>query len=402
MRLFHKMFAIACFASAAALPGLAQAGDAPAAVQAFLANLERQTAAKPRYDALKDDGTGNVTLTNLSLEKPAKGEDPALTLKVGKADFSGITAEGPSHFLIGKASFTDSSIALKGKDIDLTVSIPMAGAEGWHVRSVSAAPSSQEELLAATTYAKQMSAGPITFTSGGQPLTVDGVETSWNGDPDTGAGTFNMKVNNIAIPAAVVSLLDPDGLLKQLGYETLNLDVASQGDLTRNGDKLGYAFNLGLTGRNIASLNIGASLDDIPLAAYVEVMKAQTEGKELNLDTLMPQLQNVLLKGATVRFVDASIFKKALPLIAAMQGLDEKTLVSSIPPTIQLQLIQLQNEAFTKQVVDAVTAFLSDPKSLTFSIKPAAPLTFSAIGALDPAKPADAVTKLGLSVTSND
>ena len=402
MRLFHKMFAAAWLASAAAFPGLAQAADAPAAVQAFLANLERQTAAKPSYEALKDDGSGNVTITNLTLSKPAQGEDPALTLKVGEAGFSGISEEGPAHFLIGKANFANASVSLKGKDVDFTISVPTVSAEDWHIRSTDTTPSSEEELLASTTYAKQMSAGPLTITTGGQTVGIEGIQTNWTGNPDTGAGTYAMKVSNIALPAALVSQLDQGGMLKQLGYDSLNLDIATQGDLTRNGEKLGYAFNIGITGRNIATLRLGVSLDDIPLAAYVDVLKAQTEGKQLNLDTLTPQLQNVALKSATLRFEDASIFKKALPLIAAMQGMDEKTLVASIPPTIQLQLIQLQNEAFAKQAVDAVTAFLADPKSITLSLKPGQPMTFSAITTLDPTKPAEAVTKLGLSVTSND
>ena len=402
MRLFHKMFAAAWLASAAAFPGLAQAADAPAAVQAFLANLERQTAAKPSYEALKDDGSGNVTITNLTLSKPAQGEDPALTLKVGEAGFSGISEEGPAHFLIGKANFTNASVSLKGKDVDFTISVPAVSAEDWHVRSTDTTPSSEEELLASTTYAKQMTAGPLTITTGGQTVGIEGIQTNWTGNPDTGAGTYAMKVNNIALPASLVSQLDQGGMLKQLGYDSLNLDIATQGDLTRNGEKLGYAFNIGITGRNIATLRFGVSLDDIPLAAYVDVLKAQTEGKELNLDTLTPQLQNAALKSATLRFEDASIFKKALPLIAAMQGMDEKTLVASIPPTIQLQLIQLQNEAFAKQAVDAVTAFLADPKSITLSLKPGQPMTFSSITTLDPTKPAEAVTKLGLSITSND
>lgn len=402
MRLFHKIFAIACLSSVAACPGIAQAADATAAVQAFLANLEHQTAAKPSYEALKDDGNGNVSITNLTLAKPEQGQEPAFTLKVGAADFSGITEEGPSHYQIGKASFANTTLEMKGKDVDLTASVPNSSVEGWHIRPVGAQPTPQDELLAASTFAKQMSSGPIAITAGGQKLSIDGVETTWNGDANTGAGSFTLKVNNIALPESLVSLLDEGGMLKQLGYTSLNLDIASQGDLTLNGDKLGYSFNAGLTGRNIASLSIGASVDDVPLAAYAEIMKAQSAGKDINLDALMPQLQGVQLKSANLRFADASLIGKLLPLLAASQGLDEKTLLASIPPMIQLQLIQLQNEAFTKQVVDAVTAFLNDPKSLTISAKPAAPVKISDIGALDPAKPADAITKLGISVTANE
>ena len=81
--------------------------------------------------------------------------------------------------------------------------------------------------------------------------------------------------------------------------------------------------------------------------------------------------------------------------------MDEKVLLASIPPTIQLTLVQLQNEALTKQAVDAVTAFLADPKSLMLSIKPEAPMKLLEFNALDPAKPGEAITKLGVSITAN-
>ena len=52
-------------------------GDAPPAVQAFLTNLERQTSIKPVYEGLTVDGSGNVTITNLTLAQPAAPTRPA-------------------------------------------------------------------------------------------------------------------------------------------------------------------------------------------------------------------------------------------------------------------------------------------------------------------------------------
>ena len=117
---------------------------------------------------------------------------------------------------------------------------------------------------------------------------------------------------------------------------------------------------------------------------------------------MSPQLQGVEVKGGSIRFDDASITRKILPLMAAMQGMDEKVLQASIPPTVQLTLVQLQNETLTKQAVDAVTKFLADPKSIMLSLKPAAPMKISDISALDPAKPGDAITRLGVTVTANE
>lgn len=400
MKLIHKILTVACLSSAALVPGLAQADDAPPAVQAFLDNLQRQTSAKPAYDSLKVEG-GNVTIINLTLTKEAKDNDPGLSVKTAQLDFTGITDQGNSLWQIGKSTFTNTSVQMTGKDAALSATIPAASAEGWYIRAVPATPTPKDELLSSLTFANKMTSGPITINATGQMLTIDSIDTTWNGDPATGAGKFSLKVNNLAVPQATVALFDTGSVWKQLGYDGLNFDIATDGDLTSNGDTLGYAFNLSLAGRNIGALSLSAAVDNLPVAAYAQMLKDQTGGRGIDFATLSPQLQNVDIKGGSLRFDDASITKKILPLAAAMQGMDEKVLLASIPPTIQLTLVQLQNEALTKQAVDAVTAFLADPKSLMLSIKPEAPMKLLEFNALDPAKPGEAITKLGVSITAN-
>ena len=396
MKLIHKILTVACLSSAALVLGLAQADDAPPAVQAFLDNLQRQTSAKPAYDSLKVDG-GNVTIINLTLTKEAKDNDPGLSVKTAQLDFTGITDQGNSLWQIGKSTFTNTSVQMTGKDAALSATIPAASAEGWYIRAVPATPTPKDELLSSLTFANKMTSGPITINATGQMLTIDSIDTTWNGDPATGAGKFSLKVNNLAVPQATVALFDTGSVWKQLGYDGLNFDIATDGDLTSNGDTLGYAFNLSLAGRNIGALSLSAAVDNLPVAAYAQMLKDQTGGRGIDFATLSPQLQNVDIKGGSLRFDDASITKKILPLAAAMQGMDEKVLLASIPPTIQLTLVQLQNEALT----NAVTAFLADPKSLMLSIKPAAPMKLLEFNALDPAKPGEAITKLGVSITAN-
>ena len=402
MTLFHKIFAVACLSSAALVPGLAHAEDAPPSIKAFLDNLQRQTSTKAVYDSLKTDGSGNVTITNLTLTKDAKGNDPGLTVKTAEADFTGITDKGNALWQIGKATFTNTSVQMTGKDASLTATIPATSAEGWYVRAVPAAPTPKDELLSTLTFANKITSGPISITSSGQTIGIDSIDTTWNGDPATGAGKFTLKVNNVAIPAATLALFDTGNVWKQLGYNGLNLDVATDGDLTASGDSLGYAFNLSLSGRNIGSLSLSAAVDNLPVAAYAQMLKDQMAGKGIDFAGMSPQLQGVEIKGGSVRFDDASITKKMLPVVAAMQGMDEKVLLASIPPTVQLTLVQLQNEALTKQAVDAVTRFLADPKSLMVAIKPAAPMKVSDFNTMDPSKPGDAVTKLGVTVSANE
>ena len=401
MRLVHS-FVVAALLSAAWLPGMAAAADAPPAVQAFLANIERQTAVKPAYEAINTDGSGNVTITNLTVAKPASANAPGITMKVGEIQFSGITEESPALYRVGKASFNNMMVDTMGNGLAFTVSIPQSGGEGWYIRALGDNPTPAEQLLATSSFAHKMNAGKMSFTAAGQTFSVDGLDGTWDGDPKTGAGTFNLKVRNIAVPEAVLTTLDPAGVLRQLGYSSLNLDITSVGDARIEGDKVGYSFRLGIAGRGMASISMGAALSDIPLAVYTAMLTAPSEGKEPDLTSFKRQIQNIALNGASLRFEDASIVNKVLKMAAAMQGTDENTLRASIGPMVQLALVQMQNEAFTKQVTDAVTAFMAAPKSLTLTARPGSAVTFSDLSAMDPNKPGDAINRLGLTVTAND
>lgn len=400
MRPVHKLFALALIASTA-LPGLSQAADAPPAVQAFLANLERQMSGKPAHDGIKSDGNGNATITNLTLATPAEGGSPGFNLKMGEVTFSGISERGQSLYQIEQANFSNISIEVSGED-GFSISVPKASAEGWYIRALGDNPTPVEQLLATSSFARKISSGNINLTAGGQTISVDGAESTWDGDPNTGAGKFTVNVSNIAIPASALALVDQGGMLKQLGYTSLNLDFTTMGDMKLAGDKVSYRFDLGINGRDIAKLSFGAGFADIPLAVYAQLLSAHTQGKEPDYDALMPQMQQVLLNGASVRFEDQSLVNRLLPMAAAINGMDEKTLRASIGPMVQLALVQFQNEAFTQQAMAAVNAFFADPRSLTITAKPATALSVAQLSAMDPNKPGEAITRLGITVTAND
>lgn len=401
MRPVHRIFALALIASTAAIPGLSLAAEAPPAVEAFLANLERQTSLKPAHDGITADGSGNATITNLTLAQPPGGDAPGLTVKMGEVKFSGITEEGQSLYQVGKASFSNITVEVSGQD-GFSASIPQAAAEGWYIRALGENPTPVEQLLATSSFARKMSSGKITLSAAGQTISVDGAESSWDGDPNTGAGNFNMKVSNIAIPEAALAMIDQGGMLKQLGYSSLSLDLTTMGDMKLTGEKVSYRFEFGVSGRDIARLSLGAAFADIPLAVYAQLLKAHTEGKEPDYQALLPQMQQILLDGASLRFEDQSLVNRLLPLAAAMNGMDEKTLKASIGPMVQLALVQLQNEAFTQQATAAVNAFVAAPKSLTITARPSSAVSVADLSAMDPNKPGEAISRLGITVTANE
>ena len=403
MHYSSKLFTILCLAGTAlASPALAQDADVPPAVQAWFDSIERQTKVEPTYESLDTDDSGDVTIVNLAFNKAEEAGQPGMAVKIGEARFSEISEEDGGLYQIGNATFTNMSFEVMSPEFSVTANLPQGSAEGWYVKELGGNPTAADSMRAAATIARKMQSGKITVEAQGQTVTVDGLSTTWDGDPQTGAGTFSSSISNIAIPQSLIAMADQGGMLKQLGYASLAFDVVSQGTMELKGDNLDYAFDVGLTGRDIATIKLALSAGGIPLAVYAELQKMQDGGKQPDFNALMPQIQAISLSGASIRFEDQSITKKLLPMLAAMQGMDEKALLASVGPMLQMGLMQLQNQAFADQALKAVNAFLADPKSLTVSAKPASPLKVSNLMTMNPAAPGEAITELGVSVSAND
>jgi hypothetical protein len=103
-----------------------------------------------------------------------------------------------------------------------------------------------------------------------------------------------------------------------------------------------------------------------------------------------------------VRFEDASLIKRILPVVAAAQGMDEASFVASAGAMLTITLAQLKNQPFVASVSSAVTTFLKDPKSITLSIAPPSPVQVQQLMTLHAANPGAAITTLGVGVTAND
>ena len=391
MKYPSKLFTILCLAGTAlAGPALAQDAEAPPAVQAFLDGIERQTKTEPTYDSLNTDSGGNVTIVNLAIKKAEAGGQSDVAVKIGEVTFSDISDEGDGLYQIGSATFKDMTADVKSPQFSLTATLPSASAEGWYVKELGDNPTPAETFRASATIARKMEAGKLSIAAQGQTITVDGFTTTWDGDPRTGSGTGTNTISNIAIPEGLIAMADQGGMLKQLGYTSLSFDIVSKGTMGLKGDNLDYAFDVGVTGRDIATIKLALSASDIPVAVFAELQSMQEAGKQPDMSALMPQLQAISLSGASIRFEDQSITKKVLPMIA------------TVGPMMQLGLMQLQNQAFADQALAAVNSFLADPKSLTISAKPASPVKVSDLMTLNPAAPGEAITKLGVSVSAND
>ena len=401
MRQSHKgLIIVLLSATALSLPAAAQ--DVPPVVQALLDNVERQAHVKPAYEAIETDGSGAVTIRKLTVNKPSENGAPSVTMRIDEIVLSGISDAGDGLYEIANASLNNLNGDVSGDGFALTFEMPQGSAEGWYVKVLGDAPTAEDEMRASMNLAHKIQSGKMTFVAMGQSYSVDGYESTWDGDPATGAGDFTMKVDNIAIPEQAIAMVDQGGMLKQLGYSGINLDMQSEGNLDIADGNMGLTFNFGVAARDMGGLKLGMNATGIPVAVYAELQKAQKEGNPPDLNTLMPQVQEISFSGFSIRFEDASITKKVLPMIAAMQGMDEAALIASAGPMLQMGLMQLQNQAFAEQTAAAINGFLKEPKSLTVAAKPATPVKVSDFMSMNPNAPGEIITRLGLSVSSND
>ena len=389
--------------AATCLTAPARAEDVHPAVAAILKTWEAQLDAKPTYEKIEADSSGNVTISNLTAAVGGRDPSTSIKLSIGSITLENVAAEADGMIDVGAASFNDTKLEFSAANkTAILVEVPKGTAEHWYVPVAGDNPTPRQAFRASMSIARKMTSGEIKVTADGQTFSARGVETFWDGDPVTGAGKSMVSFNDIVIPEAAIAMMDPSGQMKALGYGDLTFNVTGTGEFSVTEGNFGMSGNVSFAGKDMAGLTLSYGANDVPMAVMVELQAAQKSGRQPDMNMLMPQLMNVSLSNLQIRFDDASITKKVLPLIAKMQGMDEAAMVANAGAMMQLSLMQLKSQVFTDQVVAAVNTFLKDPKSITVSLKPAAPVKVQQLMMLDPTNPGAAIDLLGLSVTAND
>ena len=163
--------------------------------------------------------------------------DPAaagtLTIDIGKMQFAGVADQGGGMFEIASTRYDNLTVTFSAPDGTKLHGQNAAKAplKAGMLRPLGPSPTPAQIMRASMNIARRMSSGKITVEASGQTFTVDGYDSTWDGDPATGAGKFDVKVTNIAIPAQSIAAIDPTGELKKLGYSDLAFDTGGTGNL---------------------------------------------------------------------------------------------------------------------------------------------------------------------------
>jgi hypothetical protein len=398
MLIRRKALALILFTALSQAPHAA-AQDVPPVVTALLKSWENSYKMKPTYKSVSADG-GTIVINDLEAKLAPEGTPGGMTVTINKMELGAVAQGDGGIFDIGSAKSTDMKFDISGADgTNFSISIPAMTTEHWYVKALGDNPTPADKLRASMNVARKTTTGPITLTAMGQTVTADGYGATWDGDPTTGAGKVEGKISNVAIPEGVLAMADPSGTLKNLGYTSLSFDVGGGGTISNDGNQLGMDLDAYYAGKDMGTFKFGFAVAGISMALIEELQKME---KEPDPSKLLPLAQSMNFGRLIVRFEDAGITGKLIPLAAKMQGSDPKTMIANAGAMVQIGMSQLNAPALTDQVVKAVSAYLADPKSITVSMKPTAPLGLTQLMALSPADPAAAVTMLGVSVTAND
>lgn len=203
----------------------------------------------------------------------------------------------------------------------------------------------------------------------------------------------SLEIKGLDVPVAADNPQMAD--LAELGYKDVNIDATFKGSWD---DKSG---RLSLDSLSISAKDMG----DVQLAFVLggvtpDVLK-QLQAAKNDSSAALGAMQAVSVASASLKITNASLFERLISQQAKKQGTTKDELLHQGTAMLPLLLTSVQNPAFEKKVVDAVTAFISSPHTLTLSVAPAQPLPVPQIIGVAGAAPQTLPDLLGADVTAN-
>jgi hypothetical protein len=390
-RLAHRFMPVLALLAAAGFATAAHAADEPPVVRALLDSTAITAANRPTYASLDVAADGTITLTDFITTFEAEGDpDMAMSYEVGTLVLSGVSEIAAGLFEIASAQWSRIEVTVGAES---AAAIPLITAASLYVQQPGKEPSDVDRLRASNVLAREFAMPEALVLVADQAVVLEDLIGTWDGDPMTGSGTSNFSARRIHVPAAVFE--EGDNPLAMAGYDDLELSVSGTTTTTYSADAVGFDMAMRLNGREVGSLIVELGADGIPLALFSAV------DSETNPDALMPFADNVSLKRARIRFEDDSLTGRILSLMADAEGIDVASFVAEGTEELDLMLAEFLEPDLARQVAGALTAYLNDPRSITFALSPAQPVHFTQVmAALE--NPAGLIGLLRPSITAND
>jgi hypothetical protein len=334
--------------------------------QAFAADAD--AIAKALVAAFEANGKAQASYADAS----ANGDD--VTINEFKVTGGGDTLTIPAVVITGAAARDKGGFTAKSMEVDGgTLTTSESSTIKWETAEINDAmvPSPEEIKAKAHNMSplSKVTVGKINLSGGGlaAPIDIDDFDASVAVESDGTPNAFTTNINGIKIPPALFNDPQQAAVLSALGYTNgFNVSIAVDGGYEHATNTVTLrSFTIDTA--DVGKLAIDGKFSGVPLSSLSDSSAAreiQTKGK---------------LESFHLRFDNAGIVEKVLDMQAKQAGMQRADIVSQFTGALPLLLNFIGNEAFQGKITTAVTAFLNDPKSITLSAAPNAPVGFDAI-----------------------
>lgn len=358
--------------------GLAFAAPDADAVADRLIEIMEISASNASYDrALYNSADDTVTILNL---KFTEDKDTGSFTTVSVQGYDETNTQG-----FGADRITATGFELVNDEAQLLIaSLSIAD---LNIPSVEFDPDNPDSWNDVT-YTSSEFSNITVIPEGSAAITIAVVKSAINYTGDDGiSGTGSLIIDDLSVPADLMEG-EAKAFMKASGYAGLMLDVTVDAAYDAAGKTLDLN-TLTLDAQEMGVLDFSAQLGGI-----AEDMLRDSE-------QIRGLMATATLRAARLSFSNDSIFEKGLDFAAMLTGQDPAQLKAQAPFALGFALAQINNEAFTEMVTQAVTEFLDDPKSLTVTIAPENPVPVAQIAGAAMSSPKVVPDLLNVAVEAN-
>jgi hypothetical protein len=333
--------------------------------QAFAADAD--AIAKALVAAFGANGKAEASYADAS----ANGDD--ITINEFKVTGDGDTLTIPAIVITGAATRDKGGFTAKSMSVDGGTLVTDQSTIKWETAAINdAVVPSPEEIKAKVHNMSPLSKvamGKIDISGGSMaaPVDIDSLDVGIATEADGTPNQFSTNIAGIKLPQGLFSDPQQVAILAALGYtDGFNVSIALDGGYEHTTDTVTLrSFTIDTA--NVGKLAIDGKFSGVPLSKLTDTAAAkdvETKGK---------------LESFHIRFDNSGIVEKVLDMQAQQAGMKRADIVTQFTGALPLLLNFIGNEAFQGKITTAVTAFLNDPKSITISAAPSAPVGFEAI-----------------------
>lgn len=338
------------------------------------------------------------TVTLSGWQYTLQGAEEAFSID-GAVTFTGVAETGDGGYTADAATIEDFEIV----EDDLV--LKAAGLKAEDV-VIPAAPA--DDPLATMQLYKKISAGPITIHSAGAEMfAIDSFVATT--EYDESANRFTSGYDVTGIRADLEKLPEPEAaaMAGVFGIVQLEGEAVGRSEWTLDDGHVTVSegsFNFTNIGRiNLTFDMTGYTLDVI---AQLQAMNAQMANNPeaadaATMNMLMTTLSQLSFNSANLRFDDDGITTKVIAFLAAQNGAPPEVMAAGFAAMLPAMAAEAGMPPETQtQLMQAGTAFLTDPQSIEISVTTDAPVPFSAFAATE-GDPAALFELVDITITGN-